>query len=66
MDNKKTDTQVTTPETPANTPTESHLCPLRVAKWAHADGLVEQEQVDAMEKFTKGEIDYGTMRSTCG
>ena len=52
--------------TPANTPTESYICPLKVAKWAHAGGLVEQEQVDAMEKFTKGEMDYGTMRSMCG
>ena len=66
MENKKTTNPVTPPETPANTPTESHLCPLKVAKWAQTTGLVEQEQVDAMEKFTKGEMEYGTMRSMCG
>mgnify|MGYP001274857311 CR=1 FL=1 len=67
--------------TPANTPEkkpvrvsfaeqptflEGTQCPLKVAKWAHANGIVEKEQVDTMEKFVNGEIDYGTMRSMCG
>ena len=39
---------------------------LQFTRQLHAQGIVPVEQVDAMEKFTKGEIDYGTMRSLCG
>lgn len=64
MNNKMENTtkQKTTPETQTTEP----VCPLKVAKWAHSVGLVEEEQVDAMESFTKGEMDYGEMRSRCG
>ena len=64
------ETPVNTPETGAikqpELPNSPGLCPLKVAKWAHAGGMIEKEQVDAMEAFVKGEIDYGTMRSMCG
>lgn len=52
-------------DTPEKT-TQELLCPLKFTKWAQTAGLVEEDQVDAMESFTKGEIDYGEMRSRCG
>ena len=64
MENKPTTPETTA--TPTNTPTHKPLCPLKVAKWAHSAGLVEEEQVTAMESFNKGEMDYSTMRSMCG
>lgn len=63
------ETQTLASGTPSEQPTPPNspgLCPLKVAKWAHAGGMVEKEQVDAMEAFVKGEMDYGTMRSMCG
>ena len=39
---------------------------LTFTKHLYNEGVVDKEQVDTMEKFVKGEIDYGTMRSICG
>ena len=39
---------------------------LSFTKALYAKGMIPKNQVDAMEKFTKGEMDYGTMRSLCG
>jgi len=39
---------------------------LTFTKHLYNEGVVDKEQVDIMEKFVKGEIDYGTMRSMCG
>ena len=35
-------------------------------KKMHEIGRIDTEQVDVMQKFVNGEIDYGTMRSICG
>ena len=32
----------------------------------YSAGKVDKSQVDAMEKFANGKMDYGTMRSLCG
>ena len=32
----------------------------------HSAGAVDKSQVDAMELFADGKMDYGTMRSLCG
>ena len=60
----KTQTKETTPNT--DTTEEIEITPLVVANAAHNAGLVKKEQVNAMELFTNGEMDYGTMRSLCG
>ena len=39
---------------------------LQFTKVMYNAGKIPKEQVDAMELFTKGEMDYGTMRSLCG
>tara|TARA_B100001758_G_C18225409_1_gene512467 strand:+ start:40 stop:243 length:204 start_codon:yes stop_codon:yes gene_type:complete len=39
---------------------------LQFTKMMYNAGRIPKEQVDAMEMFTKGEMDYGTMRSLCG
>ena len=46
--------------------TNKTICPLQVAKWANENGLVGKDQVENMEKFMNGTIDYATMRSLCG
>ena len=46
--------------------TSKSMCPLQVAKWANENGLVGKDQVENMEKFVNGTIDYATMRSLCG
>ena len=35
-------------------------------KKMHEIGRIDKEQVDVMQKFVNGEVDYGTMRSICG
>ena len=45
---------------------EMEITPVNVAKWAHKKGLVPKQQVDAMQAFTDGKMDYATMRSLCG
>lgn len=32
----------------------------------HAIGRIDKEQVDVMDAFMSGKVDYGTMRSMCG
>lgn len=39
---------------------------LQFTKMMYNAGRIPKEQVDAMEMFTKGEMDYGTMRNLCG
>ena len=48
------------------TTTQEETTPINVAKWAHNKGLVELEQVNAMQDFMEKKIDYATMRSLCG
>ena len=35
-------------------------------KKMHEIGRIDKEQVDVMQKFVNGEVDYGIMRSICG
>lgn len=49
-----------------NSQHDDNLTPVKVAKWAHAKGIVDKDQVDAMEQFSEGKMDYATMRSLCG
>ena len=42
------------------------ITPLNTTKIAFRLGMVEQDQVDTMKKFSEGKIDYATMRDICG
>ena len=55
-------------ETKENNKKESKKEPeiLTFTKHFYNEGVIDKEQVDAMEQFVKGEVDYGTMRSICG
>lgn len=39
---------------------------IEFTKAMHQIGGIDEQQVDAMQSFINGGIDYGTMRSMCG
>ena len=39
---------------------------LKFARTMHVQGVIPKEQVDAVDDYVKGKIDYGMMRSMCG
>ena len=39
---------------------------MEFTKELYETGRIEKEQVDVMQKFVNGEVDYATMRSMCG
>jgi len=53
-------------EKPYDQNEDVEITPVNVAKWAHKKGIVPKQQVDAMQEFTDGKMDYATMRSLCG
>ena len=58
---------VTSAENATSNNSESSLNEIMdFTKKMHEIGRIDKEQVDVMQKFVNGEVDYGTMRRMCG